>query len=156
MMASSFEAVRTFFEIQHYSSLLYYFISSSPSLTLEKPVPKELLLPTNLNNYLLLKIQVLGKDKPLKRRGSYPPVAILSHLPYDGHSPRLYHSLCCRSGTEAKLECTNLEKKSKEKRKPSSFNAMISRKQYTNPGYLHCQNSECDYKVLPGSTLHVT
>ena len=87
-MASSLEVVSGFFELQYHSILLYYFTNSSPSLTSKKHVPKELLLPTNLNNSLFLKTQVLGKDKPLRRRMTCASKAILSHLPQYGVSWR--------------------------------------------------------------------
>ena len=76
--------------------------SFSLRLILKKIVPKELLLPTNLNNSLPLKTQALGKDKPLRRRMNCAPGALLSSF----------------------LAWTGLEKGSKEERKVAHFDSV--------------------------------
>lgn len=90
--------------------LLYYFTDSSPSLTSKKRVPKELLLSTSLNNSLLLKTQVLGKDKPLRQRVTGASRAFLSHPVWTG-----------------------LEKKSKEKREVAGLGAGMHGKAADEP-----------------------
>lgn len=110
MVASSLEAVSVFSEVLYHSMLLYYFTDSSPSLTSKKRVPKELLLSTSLNNSLLLKIQVLGKDKPLRQRVTGASRAVLSHPVWTG-----------------------LEKKSKEKREVAGLSADMYRKAAYEP-----------------------